>query len=88
MPTIFSDKFVCDYIDDSKEGVHSYYLSNLHFVHLGDILDSSKYKVVHKLSYGTSSIVWLAWDYNLHRYIAVKIKKSDLSNLYNKFDIF
>ena len=81
MSTIFSDEFVCDYMDDSGEGVPSYRPGGLHPVHLGDQLDGSRYKVVHKLGYGASSTVWLARDRSLHRYVAVKIKKSDLSNL-------
>ena len=64
-------------------------LGGLHPVHLGDLLDGSRYKVVHKLGHCASSTVWLARDRSLRKYVDVKIKESDISNskLQNELDI-
>ena len=39
------------------------------------------------LGQGATSTVWLARDLSFHKYVAVKIKESDLSNLLNEVSI-
>ena len=77
------DEFVTDEMDDGED-VHRYRPGGLHPVHLGDLLDGRRYRVVHKLGQGASSTVWLARDLSSRKYVAVKIKESDLSNPYNE----
>ena len=88
MPSAVSDEFVSDQMEDGED-VHRYHPGGLHPVHLGDLLDGSRYKVIHKLGHGASSTVWLARDRSLRKYVAVKIKESDISNskLQNELDI-
>ena len=86
MPKAVPDEFVTDMMDDGEE-IHRYCLGGLHPVHLGDLLDSTGYKVVHKLGHGASSTVWLARDLRERKYVTVKIKESNLSNLHNEVDI-
>ena len=66
---------------------HHYYLSDLHPVHIGDRLDGDRYKIVHKLGYGTPSTVWLARDRGLRKYVALKIKEAGISKFHNELDI-
>ena len=49
-------------------------------VRLGDRIYSSRYHVVHKLGYGTSSITWLARDGRSAKYVALSIAVSDLDH--------
>ncbi|MCJ1347973.1 hypothetical protein MMC31_006203 [Peltigera leucophlebia] len=86
MPWWSDDAFVSEEMDDGEDPYY-YRPGGLHPVHLGDQLDDSRYKVVQKLGHGASSTVWLARDCSLHKYVAVKIKQSELSNLYNELDI-
>lgn len=83
------DELVTESMDDG-EYVDRYRLGGLHPVHIGDRLDGTRYKVIQKLGQGSSSTVWLALDLiDLYRpkYVAVKIKESDLSNLPNELKI-
>ena len=82
----FPDEFRSDSMDDGED-VNRYRLGGLHPVHIGDQLDGTRYKVIQKLGHGASSTVWLARDLDLHKYVAVKIKESGLSNLYNELNI-
>ena len=86
MPKAVPDKFVTDDMDDGED-VYRYRPGGLHPDHLGDLLDGRRYIVVHKLGQGASSTVWLARDLILRKYVAIKIKESDLSNLLNEVSI-
>lgn len=52
-------------LEDYRSGGH-------HPVMIGDVLHG-RYKVVHKLGYGTFSITWLALDEQVGGYVAVKV---------------
>lgn len=86
MPKVHPDKSMTDMMDDG-ENVHRYRPGGVHPVHIGDLLNGIRYRVVHKLGHGASLTVWLARDFNSRKYIVVKIKESNLSNLHNKADI-
>lgn len=47
-------------------------------VRIGDQFSSSRYHIVHKLGYGTSSTTWLARDERLAKYVAIKFAVSEL----------
>lgn len=44
------------------EGPQRYQLGGYHPVHLGDLYSNDRYKVIHKLGFGTYATVWLARD--------------------------
>ncbi|KAF2861390.1 kinase-like protein [Piedraia hortae CBS 480.64] len=48
-----------------------------HPVHLGDILHNERYRILHKLGYGSFSTVWAARDEQKQRYVAIKIPVAD-----------
>lgn len=86
MPQTFSDLFVSESMEDGED-VSRYRPGGLYPVYLGDKLGGVRYKIVQKLGHGASSTVWLARDCSQHKYVAVKIKESELSNLHNELDI-
>ena len=86
MPRAFCDEFVSEAMDDGED-VSRYRPGGLHPVHLDDQLDGRRYKVLQKLGHGASSTVWLARDCSHFKYVAVKIKEAELSNLHNELDI-
>lgn len=86
MSNIVSDEFVTDEMDDGED-VYRYHPGGLHPVHLGDLLGGRRYRVVHKLGQGATSTVWLARDLSFHKYVAVKIKEFDISNILNEVSI-
>ncbi|KAK4451219.1 kinase-like domain-containing protein [Podospora aff. communis PSN243] len=55
------------------EDLENYEPGGFHPVHLGDVFDDGRYKVVHKLGFGGFSTVWLARDTTGDRWVAVKI---------------
>lgn len=60
------------------ENIENYGPGGFHRVILGDIF-RSRYKVFHKLGYGSFSTVWLARDLSSNRYVALKILEADSS---------
>ncbi|KAJ8587179.1 hypothetical protein M405DRAFT_794576 [Rhizopogon salebrosus TDB-379] len=51
--------------DDSVENLNDYRPGGYHPVHLGDIYpmrDNPRYRVLHKLGYGSLATIWLAKD--------------------------
>ncbi|KAK1963166.1 serine/threonine-protein kinase SRPK3 [Colletotrichum sublineola] len=55
------------------EWAESYRPGGLHPVHFGDVFND-RYEVIRKLGDGSFSTVWLAKDYLLSRYVALKIE--------------
>ena len=60
---VIPDEFVIDMMADGED-VCRYRPGGLHPVHLDDLLDGTRYRVVHKLGQGPTSTVWLARDLN------------------------
>lgn len=44
------------------EWIEQYRPGKFHPIHLGDLLDNARYRVIRKLGYGSYSTVWLARD--------------------------
>ncbi|KPI43539.1 uncharacterized protein AB675_6747 [Cyphellophora attinorum] len=61
-----------------NEPLESYKPGGLPAMDLGTVL-AGKYKVLHKLGWGSSCTVWLCRDTDQHRYVAVKMFREDRS---------
>ncbi|EEH11727.1 protein kinase [Histoplasma capsulatum G186AR] len=55
-----------------EESIPSYKAEQFYPVHIGQVFES-RYQVVSKLGFGTSSTVWLCRDLKEHRYLALKV---------------
>lgn len=53
------NEHICDF---PAEPLHTYKLGGYHPVHIEDLLDENRYKVLHKLRWGGYSTVWAARD--------------------------
>lgn len=58
---------------DFVEDLETYSDGGYHPVQLGDLFCDGRYRVVHKLGFGSYSTVWLALDSSLNQYVALKI---------------
>ncbi|KAK4272793.1 hypothetical protein QN277_021299 [Acacia crassicarpa] len=58
------------------EGTEDYRRGGYHAVRVGDTFKNGRYVVQSKLGWGHFSTVWLAWDIQLSRYVALKVQKS------------
>ncbi|XP_028789989.1 serine/threonine-protein kinase SRPK [Neltuma alba] len=58
------------------EGTEDYRRGGYHAVRVGDAFKNGRYVVQSKLGWGHFSTVWLAWDIQLSRYVALKVQKS------------
>ncbi|KAI9080154.1 hypothetical protein K1719_037832 [Acacia pycnantha] len=58
------------------EGTEDYRRGGYHAVRIGDTFKNGCYVVQSKLGWGHFSTVWLAWDTQGSRYVALKIQKS------------
>ncbi|KAI1746950.1 kinase-like protein [Xylaria castorea] len=82
-----------DYDDDDPRfllpqgiGVDTEYIENyrpggFHPVHLRDMFDHGRYKIVHKLGFGGFSTVWLAEDKIEQKWVALKIVAAEHSRM-------
>ncbi|XP_017212769.2 SRSF protein kinase 1a isoform X1 [Danio rerio] len=61
--------------DEEQEDPNDYCKGGYHHVKIGDLLNS-KYHVIRKLGWGHFSTVWLAWDIQGKRFVAMKVVKS------------
>ncbi|KKZ61962.1 hypothetical protein EMCG_03555 [[Emmonsia] crescens] len=61
------------------EPLNRYRFGGYHPVHLGDYFKDGRYKVMHKLGHGGYATIWLARDFELQRYVALKITVSETS---------
>lgn len=59
------------------ENLNNYRPGGFHPVLLGDTFKDGRYIVVHKLGYGTYSMVWLVKDSSTGHYASLKILISD-----------
>ena len=59
------------------EDINDYRAGGFHPVHLGDLLDCGRYRIINKLGYGTFSTVWLAEDLIIKTCVAIAIQKAE-----------
>ncbi|KAM1333353.1 hypothetical protein EV1_009350 [Malus domestica] len=64
-----------DYTSED-EGTEDYRRGGYHAVRIGDTFKSGRYAVQTKLGWGHFSTVWLAWDTQHSRFVALKVQKS------------
>lgn len=64
-----------DYTSED-EGIEDYRKGGYHAVKIGDEFKNGRYVVQTKLGWGHFSTVWLSWDTQALRYVALKIQKS------------
>uniref|UniRef100_A0A5B7AH68 non-specific serine/threonine protein kinase n=1 Tax=Davidia involucrata TaxID=16924 RepID=A0A5B7AH68_DAVIN len=64
-----------DYTSED-EGTEDYRRGGYHAVRIGDSFKHGRYVVQSKLGWGHFSTVWLAWDIQKSRYVALKVQKS------------
>ncbi|XP_054472347.1 SRSF protein kinase 1b isoform X2 [Anoplopoma fimbria] len=61
--------------DDEQEDPNDYCRGGYHHVKIGDLFHG-RYHVIRKLGWGHFSTVWLAWDIQEKRFVAMKVVKS------------
>ncbi|KAI9530821.1 hypothetical protein NQZ68_000312 [Dissostichus eleginoides] len=61
--------------DEEQEDPNDYCKGGYHSVKVGDLYNG-KYHVIRKLGWGHFSTVWLAWDIQVKRFVAMKVVKS------------
>ncbi|XP_012726067.2 SRSF protein kinase 1a isoform X2 [Fundulus heteroclitus] len=61
--------------DEEQEDPNDYCKGGYHHVKVGDLYNG-KYHVIRKLGWGHFSTVWLAWDTQVKRFVAMKVVKS------------
>ncbi|KAJ4313792.1 hypothetical protein N0V84_009253 [Fusarium piperis] len=71
-------RFLPAQVGDTEE-LELYQTGGFHPVHLGDLYDEGRYRIVHKLGAGGFSTVWLAYDSLLSCWVALKIVVADKS---------
>ena len=59
------------------EELERYEVGGYHPIHIGDELRGGRYRIVHKLGYGSFGTVWLVRDQLKNRYSALKIAIAD-----------
>ncbi|RAL46028.1 hypothetical protein DM860_006182 [Cuscuta australis] len=64
-----------DYTSED-EGTEDYRRGGYHAVRIGDTFKHGRYVVQSKLGWGHFSTVWLAWDTQKSKYVALKVQKS------------
>ncbi|KAF5181444.1 kinase dsk1 [Thalictrum thalictroides] len=64
-----------DYTSED-EGTEDYKRGGYHVVRIGDTFKNGRYVIQKKLGWGHFSTVWLAWDTQTSRYVALKVQKS------------
>ncbi|KAE8723154.1 SRSF protein kinase 1 [Hibiscus syriacus] len=62
--------------EEEDQGVDSYRKGGYHAVRIGDPFASGRYIAQRKLGWGQFSTVWLAYDTQTSKYVALKIQKS------------
>ena len=55
------------------EDLEDYQKGGYHPVRIGDVYSHGRYRIIHKLGFGSYSTVWLARDLLSNRYVALKI---------------
>uniref|UniRef100_A0A0B7KKZ2 EKC/KEOPS complex subunit BUD32 n=1 Tax=Bionectria ochroleuca TaxID=29856 RepID=A0A0B7KKZ2_BIOOC len=70
-------------VGDSEE-VERYEKGGFHTVHLGDLYNDGRYRIVHKIGSGGYSTAWLAHDSQLSTWVALKIVVADKSAVFEE----
>lgn len=65
--------------DGDVESASGYRPGGFHPMHLGDLIDNKRYKVVHKLGYGAYATIWLCRDTEEQTWRAIKIIAAEVS---------
>ncbi|RAK94172.1 kinase-like protein [Aspergillus costaricaensis CBS 115574] len=65
--------------EDSVENLKGYTPGGYHPTSINDEFCHGRYKIIHKLGYGSYSTVWLARDRQKNQYVALKIVTADSS---------
>ncbi|RBR16009.1 hypothetical protein FVER53590_11132 [Fusarium verticillioides] len=60
------------------EPLHRYEASGYHPLALGDVLEGGRYKILHKLGWGSYSTTWAAKDQRDDLYVALKVATSEV----------
>lgn len=63
---------------EEVERLEKYQPGGYHPILIGDVL-RSRYRVVHKLGYGTYSTTWLCQDHQSYEYVAIKVGTAESS---------
>ncbi|KAK7397649.1 hypothetical protein QQX98_012985 [Neonectria punicea] len=66
--------------DIDAEPLHRYQPGGYHPLGLGDVLKDGRYKILHKLGWGSYSTTWAAKDQSEDQYIAIKVSVSDIEH--------
>lgn len=61
------------YWNERVENLERYREGGYHPTRLGDEFSHGRYRVIHKLGYGSYSTVWLAKDHTENRYVSLKV---------------
>ncbi|RWA08288.1 hypothetical protein EKO27_g6804 [Xylaria grammica] len=61
------------------EDLEKYTAGGFHPVNLGDTFREGRYTIRHKLGYGGSSTVWLAYDRDVPQWVSIKVKAAAAS---------
>ena len=64
---------------EDVEDLEGYHPGGYHPVRIGDLYSDGRYRVVHKLGFGSYSTVWLARDLQTNRYVALKVVVAETS---------
>ncbi|KAL9012485.1 MAG: hypothetical protein Q9173_002754 [Seirophora scorigena] len=61
------------------ENLHGYQPGGYHPANICDAYSNGRYRIIHKIGFGSYSTVWLARDSHLERYVALKILDAEAS---------
>ncbi|KAI9724761.1 MAG: hypothetical protein M1812_000036 [Candelaria pacifica] len=69
-----------NFFDPDAEAMQNYEPGGYHPTHFGDLLNNGRYRIIHKLGFGSFSTVWLARDTTVEKakYVALKIITAEL----------
>ena len=66
---------------EEVENLERYCPGGCHPIQLGDEFSRGRYRIIHKLGYGSFSTVWLARDHLESRYVSLKVMTAAVSKL-------
>lgn len=69
---------------EDVEDLEGYHGGGYHPINLEDEISHCRYRIVHKLGFGSYSTVWLARDQQEKRYVALKIIVAEASRFSSK----